>query len=199
MNYRSLAISHMFLSHLVVSLFFCLYKQSLSGEAQFSLQLRGRAGQIFFNHVNTNLMETFLAGLLLLGRGECVYQAWMWQFHWLVHLYCSICVLLLTLVIDCSTLSICDCTRIRSFSVGSLSSHLLLVDCDIYFGVDVFVPGGQDPCEMDCTWSHCFPQIHVCLWCMEFWYRVLGGDVIRRKAILELVQSRCNQEYRERL
>jgi hypothetical protein len=65
----------MFLSHLVVSLFFCLYKQSLSGEAQFSLQLRGRAGQIFFNHVNTNLMETFLAGLLLLGRGECVYQA----------------------------------------------------------------------------------------------------------------------------
>jgi hypothetical protein len=34
---------------------------------------------------------------------------------------------------------------------------------------------------------------------MEFWYRVLGGDVIRREAILELVQSGCYQEYRKGL
>jgi len=102
-------------------------------------------------------------------------------------------------LIDCSTLSICDCTRIRSFSVGSLSSFLLPVDCDIYFVFDIFVSGGQDSREMDCTRSHRFPQIHIRLWCMEFWYCLLGGDVIWRKAILELVQSRCNQEYRERL
>lgn len=52
---------------------------------------------------------------------------------------------------------------------------------------------------MDCTRSHSIPQIHVCLRCMEFWYRMLGGDVIRREAILELVQSGCYQEHRKGL
>jgi len=47
----------------------CLYKQSLSGQAQFSLQQRGRVGQIFFAHEYKSHVNIF-GWSALAGRGR---------------------------------------------------------------------------------------------------------------------------------
>lgn len=52
---------------------------------------------------------------------------------------------------------------------------------------------------MDGTGGNSVPQIHERFRRLEHGYRMLGGDVVRREAILELVESRCDKVDREGL
>lgn len=52
---------------------------------------------------------------------------------------------------------------------------------------------------MDSSGSDSVPEVHECLGRMEHGYSLLGGDVLRRASILELVESGRNKVNRERL
>lgn len=57
--------------------------------------------------------------------------------------------------------------------------------------------GRKDPGQVDGPRGHCVPEIHVGQRRVELRHRLLGGDVVRRATLLELVQSRRHQVHRE--
>lgn len=55
----------------------------------------------------------------------------------------------------------------------------------------LFLLGREDPHPMDSTWSNRLPQIHIGQRCLELWHRDVGGDVLRREALLGNDKPRC--------
>lgn len=62
-----------------------------------------------------------------------------------------------------------------------------------------FFSGRQNSGPMDGPRGDRIPQVHFGQRRLVHGHSVLGGDVVRRAAILELVQSRRYQEHRERI
>lgn len=55
----------------------------------------------------------------------------------------------------------------------------------------------QDSCPMDSTRSNSVPKVHISIRRVVVRGCVMGGDVVWWAPILELVESRCDQEHRE--
>ena len=57
----------------------------------------------------------------------------------------------------------------------------------------------KDTSQMDSSRSNHIQEVNQLLRCLVIWHCHVGGDVLWRETILELVQSRCYQGYREGL
>lgn len=78
-------------------------------------------------------------------------------------------------------------------------SCVRLTGCIICFYTVFEFPGRKDPCTVDRARGNCFPEVHLGVGRLVVRHRRVGGDVVRRTAVLELEQPGRDQVHREGL